>query len=383
MKIAFVCPFYKPVFGGVGQVVEELALRYLKEGNDVHVFCSDWDEKKRITVKKEIINGVNLHRCVYWFILSKYASFWPSVFWKLMKGNFDVIHSHASGHPHQFFAALAAKLKGIPHIHTTHAPWIEGSYRSLKSRILTWISYRTFTNLAYKMTNKIVAITPWELNYIYRHGGRKYKTVVIENGMSEIFLKRISKNNFRKENKIKNKLVLFFGRIGHIKGPDKFVLAAKEILSERNDIDFVLVGPDGDMAKTIQYMIKGFRGIKWLGPLYDKKKIAEMYQAADVYVLPSYREGLPLTLFEAMASGLPIVATPTNGVPYILKENVNGLFAEYGDIKAIKNGILRIIDNPESAKKMAINNRNAAKKYTWNERAMRYMEVYREFINSK
>ena len=80
---------------------------------------------------------------------------------------------------------------------------------------------------------------------------------------------------------------------------------------------------------------------------------------------------------------LPIVATPTNGVPYIIKENENGLFAEYGDIKAIKNAILKIIDNPEIAKKMAINNRNAAKRYTWDERARRYREVYREFIYSK
>ena len=63
-----------------------------------------------------------------------------------------------------------------------------------------------------------------------------------------------------------------------------------------------------------------------LGAIRGKENIAEMYQAADMYVLPSYREGLPLTLFEAMASGLPIVASPVNGIPYEMKEPENGFF---------------------------------------------------------
>ena len=50
-----------------------------------------------------------------------------------------------------------------------------------------------------------------------------------------------------------------------------------------------------------------------------------MYQASNVYVMPSFREGLPLTLFEAMASGLPIVASPVNGIKYEMTKD-NGIF---------------------------------------------------------
>ena len=64
-----------------------------------------------------------------------------------------------------------------------------------------------------------------------------------------------------------------------------------------------------------------------------------MYQAADVYVLPSYREGLPLTLFEAMASGLPIVASPVNGVPFEMSEPENGFFSNFGDLKSLEENI--------------------------------------------
>ena len=62
MKIAHISMFYYPTFGGVEKVIEELALRQIKEGHEVHVFCCDSDKYKRIRPLNEIINGVNVHR---------------------------------------------------------------------------------------------------------------------------------------------------------------------------------------------------------------------------------------------------------------------------------------------------------------------------------
>ena len=123
--------------------------------------------------------------------------------------------------------------------------------------------------------------------------------------------------------------------------------------------------------------------MKYLGPLSEKIEVAEMYQAADLYVLPSYREGLPLTLFEAMASGLPIVASPVNGVPYEMKENENGFFAEYGDIKAIQESILKILDNPQLAEAISKNNFKKAKNFDWDIIYERYMKEYKKLLNEK
>jgi len=82
-------------------------------------------------------------------------------------------------------------------------------------------------------------------------------------------------------------------------------------------------------------------------------------------VLPSYREGLPLTLFEAMASGLAIVASPVNGVPYVMKDPENGFFVKYGDLRGLKGAILRILDNPKTLANMGKNNLEKAKEYSW------------------
>ena len=108
-----------------------------------------------------------------------------------------------------------------------------------------------------------------------------------------------------------------------------------------------------------------------------------MYQAADVYCLPSYREGLPLTIFEAMASGLPIVTTPVNGIPYEVTSEVNGYLFKHGDKKKMKEYILKILDNPKLAKKFSENNRKKVKDYTWDQIAEETLNLYKEEILKK
>src|SRR3990167_677074 len=105
-----------------------------------------------------------------------------------------------------------------------------------------------------------------------------------------------------------------------------------------------------------------------------------MYQAADVYVLPSLREGLPLTLFEAMASGLPIIASPVNGVPYEMKDPENGYFVKYGNIKGIEDKLIRVLDNPDIAKQMSKNNIEKSKAYDWDKISKKYLEEYRKLL---
>lgn len=379
MKIALITAFYTPAICGVKQVVQELAERYVKKGHEVHVYCSDSDKYQRIQLKEERINGVYVHRCYNWFTIANFATFWPSILWKLWKEDFDVIHTHVSGHSYVFFAALIAKLKGIPHVHTTHCPWTEG-YRSLLGRVVVRLVYPTFMRLSFKWMDRIIAITPWELKFIEKYGGSRDKIKIIPNGMDKILLKPVKGNDFRKKLKIrkKDKLVLFFGRLNPTKAPDKLVLAGKEILKQRKDIYFVFRGPDEGMKQKVAEMIKGEKNMVLMEPTRDKKEIAKMYHAADVYALPSYREGLPLTLFEAMASGLPIVATPVNGVPYEMIEPDNGFLVPYGDIKALKEKILLILDDKKLAKKISENNKKRALDYDWDKIAERTLKVYIE-----
>lgn len=379
MKIAHVNMFYKPTFGGVEKVMEELAKRQIAEGHEVHVFCCDSDKHNRIKLKEEIIDGVHVHRSRYWLRLSMSTFIWPGLILKLPKYKFDVIHSHVSGHAYVLLTGIIAKLKKTPHVHTTHCPWTD-AFRPLAVRIPLFFTDKIFNKIAFKLCTKIIAITPWEIP-ILEKWVNKNKINIIPNGTDKVFFEKLKSNNFKKEHNIKGKIVLYLGRLNVTKGADKFVLAAKEILKQRNDLTFVILGPDEGLKSTIKEMIKDEKNILLLEPTTERKKIVELYQASSVYVLPSYREGLPLTLFEAMASGLPVVASPVNGVPFEMKEPDNGFLVKYGDIKNLKLRILEVIDNPELAKKMALNNIKKARQYDWDEIYKKYMNLYTESIS--
>jgi len=380
LKIAHVNMFYLPTFGGVEQVMYELAQRQVKDGHEVHVFCCDNDKNEIIKVKNEIIEGVHIHRLPYWFRLSYNTFFWPSLIWRF-KGKFDIVHTHVSGHAYILFIGLLSKLKGFKHVHTTHCPWTDTSFRPKIIRPFLILNDIFMNKLSFNLVDKVIPITPWELDILNKYIKDKNKITVIPNGTDKILYKKVANNQFKKNNNIKEKyLVLFFGRLNPTKAPQNLAKAAINITKERKDIAFVWVGPDEGKAKEVEKLIEPYKNMHYLGPIRGKEKIAEMYQAANMYVLPSYREGLPLTLFEAMASGLPIIASPVNGIPYEMDEPENGFFTQYGDIKAIELAILKIIENPKLSKEISSNNYKKSKNFDWDIINRRYMDEYEKLI---
>ncbi len=377
MKIAHVSMFYLPTFGGVEQVIYELAKRQVAQGHEVHVFCCDSDKNQRIEKKEEIIDGVHVHRLPYWARLSLNTFIWPSLLWRF-KGKFDIVHSHVSGHDYVLFAGLLSKIKGFKHIHTTHCPWTDASFRPKIIRPFLFLNDLIMNKISFSFIDRVIPITPWELDILKKFTDED-KIRVIPNGMDNILFKKIKNNNFRKKYKITEKnLVLFFGRLNPTKGPEKLAQTAINITKKRKDIAFVWVGPDEGKAEEVKKLIKPYKNMFYLGAIRGKDKIAEMYQSADVYVMPSYREGLPLTLFEAMASSLPIVASPVNGIPYEMKEPENGFFVNYGDIEEMETKIIKLIDDKKLAKKIAQNNFKKAKQYDWDDIEKKYMKEYKK-----
>lgn len=381
MRIAFVSMFYKPTIGGVEKVIEKLATRYVKQGHIVDIFCCDGDKYGRIKNKYEVIDGVNVHRARYWLRLSLNTHIFPGVVWMLLRYKFDIVHSHVGAHDYVLFTGLIAKLKRKPHIHTTHCPWTD-KFRPFILRLVLFFTDNFFNYISFNLCNKIIAITPWEVP-ILKKWVKEDKIKVLHNGMDANLFEKVKNNSFRKEIMVnpENKLVLFFGRLNPTKAPDHFARVARMILEERNDIEFAIVGPDEGLMNEVKKIVNNHPMIHVTGP-WPHEKINQMYQASDLYVLTSYREGLPLTLFEAMASGLPIIATPCNGVPYEIEDGVNGYLVKYGDFAEQKRRILEVLDNPFLYKKFSKNNIEKVKGYTWDEIANETMRIYNQEIQN-
>ncbi len=382
MKIAHVNMFYLPTFGGVEQVMYELAQRQVRDGHEVHVFCCDSDKNEIIKIKHEIIEGIHVHRLPYWFRLSFNTFFWPSLLWR-MKGKFDIVHTHVSGHDYILFTGILSKLKGFKHIHTTHCPWTDISFRPKILKPFLFINDLFMNRFSFNFVDKVIPITPWELETLHKYISNKNKLTVIPNGTDKILFKKVTNNQFKEKNNIKEPfMVLFFGRLNPTKAPQNLAKAAINITKNRKDIAFVWVGPDEGKAEEVEKLIKPYPNMHYLGAIRGKENIAEMYQASDLYVLPSYREGLPLTLFEAMASGLPIVASPVNGIPYEMKEPENGFFTPYGDIKAIEKRILQLLEDPELSKEISENNFKKSQNFSWDIICRRYMVEYEKLLKN-
>jgi glycosyltransferase involved in cell wall biosynthesis len=138
------------------------------------------------------------------------------------------------------------------------------------------------------------------------------------------------------------------------KGVREFVDAAKDIGFEHRDVQFWLVGePDRGNPSTISdseiESWKQQQNIHYLGRRSD---IPEILRSSHIVCLPSYREGLPKSLIEALASGRPVVATDVPGCREVVKDHHNGLLVPPRDSTALASALRSLICDPEMRKQM-------------------------------
>ncbi|MBI1869914.1 MAG: glycosyltransferase family 4 protein [Chlamydiae bacterium] len=136
-----------------------------------------------------------------------------------------------------------------------------------------------------------------------------------------------------------------------MKGHRYFIEAADILLKERKDFYFVIAGEGKDREKyELEVKKRGITGrFRFLG------FVANIYEALalmDIFVLPSEWEGLPLSILEAMAFGVPVIATNVGGVPEVIEHEKTGLLISPRDPIAIRDAVLKILNHPEKTQKM-------------------------------
>lgn len=142
--------------------------------------------------------------------------------------------------------------------------------------------------------------------------------------------------------------VLFLGAIGHRKG----IFDLLDVLRQHRDMfdgRLVLhVGGNGE-TQRLQAFISEHRlesMVRFDGWVSGEKK-HELLSTSDVYILPSYNEGLPLSILEAMNYQLPVISTPVGGTAEAVQEGINGFLVSPGDKAALCNRLMRFVSQPE------------------------------------
>lgn len=141
--------------------------------------------------------------------------------------------------------------------------------------------------------------------------------------------------------------VLFFGEIARHKGVFELARAFAQVADELPGLRLVYAGTGRAVAETRELTARLGLGerAEFTGWLESGRKRAAL-SGATLFVLPSYVEGMPMALLEAMSWGLPVIATPVGGVPEIVTHEVDGLLVPPGDVAALAAAIARLMRDP-------------------------------------
>jgi len=143
-----------------------------------------------------------------------------------------------------------------------------------------------------------------------------------------------------------NFVVLMVGSVGSRKGCFEILKAVSEIVREDDSIRFLLVGGEeypGEMGQLLDIIQAQGLGqwVRLTGEV-EREQIPLFFALADVFLLPSFIEGMPISILEAMRSSLPVIATPVAGIPEVVEDGVTGLLVNPGSPPEIAEAVLRL-----------------------------------------
>lgn len=183
---------------------------------------------------------------------------------------------------------------------------------------------------------------------------------------------------------VEGRLILFVSQriTDKRKGMDYFIEACQQLIEKRTDIQqhtaVVILGGHSE-----EFVGKLPLTVHPLGYISDEQKILDVYNAADVFVLPSLEDNLPNTIMEAMACGLPCVGFRSGGIPEMIDHRKNGYLAEYKNASDLAQGIDWVLweSNYEELQHEAVNKVSNC----WSQQsvALQYIEIYRQALEKK
>jgi glycosyltransferase involved in cell wall biosynthesis len=258
---------------------------------------------------------------------------------------FNIIHLQTASYwsfRRKFILILISKIfkkKIIIHIHG--AKFISYFSKSIYIEKLAIM-------FAFKISDIIICLSPeWhkDLKKIYNEA----KIITIPNSIKIA----LSTEDLDYNKNTKNKNILFFGRLGKRKGVYELIEAAKQIDFEKFNAQIYLCG-DGEIeliSKKI-FDLKLEDHIRVLGWVEGNKK-NKIYKEGYIFILPSYFEGLPMSILEAMSYGLPIISTTVGGIPYAVKNGIEGFLIEPGNYNLLAKRINTLLEDESLRNKMS------------------------------
>jgi glycogen synthase len=363
---------YAPAIGGVEDHVAQLTRELRKHGVEVKISTSDLLRDRPF---QRLADGgadpdprVRRHRAVPLLPLPHGVGIVaPGMFREAVRSSADLVHAHAFGYAPTWAGALRRALGRGPVVITPHSDEGRGGWGST-------VYARTVARGTLLRADRVIALTEHERTRLLGLGVPGDRLRVIPNGIdlgefSGSEPRPSSGGTFR---------ILFVGRLYNAQKGIDTLLGAVDALGPPAELR--IVGEDwgaGEMiARWARDRAAGI-GLKVLGKV-ARSAVLQEYRSADVLVLPSRFEPFGIVLLEAMASGIPVVASRVGGIPEIVEDGRTGLLVPPGEPDRLADALRTLRDDPGFARRMGDAGRRRAETFSWDRLGPRFVELFRE-----
>lgn len=351
----------------------ELSMQQVKMGHEVDVLT--WNRNKRLS-EENVADGFTIYRLPGFNFsvdgtITEYP-YLPSLPQKIEKLKPEIVHAESHLFLTTVQAVKEAKKLGIPCVVTVHGVMAK---RSAVVNLAQYAYLKTFGLWVFKNVDRIICLTKSDAQEVVKLGCSPKKIRVIPNA--------VDTNRFRPGTKHKENLVVWTGRFVPEKGLNYLIKAARIIEKKFKDVKFMLVGY-GPLKRKIMELTCNYgllnKVVYVMGP-FNRNQVADILGKSSIFVLPSLKEGLPLSLLEAMACGKPVVGSNVPGISDILTHRHNGLLIQPKNPEALANAILTLLNNKYLRKKLGQNARQLIiEKYSLNIITKKMEKIYYEAI---
>jgi glycosyltransferase involved in cell wall biosynthesis len=381
-RLCIVTHTFLPHVGGIEKVVYEQSKRLLQKNFEPIVVTNRIE-----TPKNYVVDGINVEcyeslntgfRLGIPYSIPTVTSL--ATFLKAVKSS-KIVHAH--GHPYltSLIAAKLAKRYSKPFVLTQHNTFIE--YDSIFDSIER-LNDLAIGKETLKEADKIIAVSNATKDYVLSLGAKPEKVKVLHNGVDLVKFRPLA----GKRDEIRRKLgiskdavvVLTVRRLVYKNGIDTLIETANIAVKKNLKIIFLVVGKGPDF-NNVQLRIEQLgieKNFRLTGFVKDED-LPFYYNAADFFVLPSKSgEGLPLVALEAMACGLPVIATNVGGIREVLMKDY-GKLVPPNNPELLAKAILEFSDIDFSSRKKEMR-AIMEEKYSWDKNVERLIEIYEELI---
>ena len=371
MKILrVVSDLYPAVVGGIGIHAHQMSTSQARQGHEVTVLTLN---QNKLT-DNELINGYHVVRYPSYLTICG-NSFAPGLILDIMRRRkaVEIIHAHS----HLFFSTNICALARFFH----SAPLIITNHGLISASAPAWLNIlykHTFSRATFHIVDHIICYSNIEKENIEILGIDPKKISVIHNGIdTTLFTPRASEKNADK------KQILWVGRFVTGKGVEYLIEAFLLVLKKSPGTHLVLVGV-GPEKTAIEKRIRKLHlhsSVIFIDYL-DNEELPGVYRNSDVFVLPSLMEGVPRTILEAMACGVPVVTTNLPHLVGII--DGAGLVVPPKEPTLLADAILTILEDSSLAEKMGQQGRRKIEQeYSWEDTVGKVLALYESVIANR